>query len=394
VPSPRKTLTTLFVIVFTDLIGFGIVIPLLPLYAEMYRPSPFVFGLLMASFSAMQFVFAPILGRISDRVGRRPVLLVSLTGSVAGYLLFAAAHSLVWLFAARLVAGIAGANIATAQAVIADLTPIEERARGMGLIGAAFGLGFIAGPALGGLLVRWGMAAPGLGAALFSLAALMLAFFLLPESFPRAARSGGDRNVWGAVTLALAWRRHAITPLLAIGFAVVTGFAAFEVTFAQFLHTRLALALSNVAWMFVYLGVLAALVQGVFMGRLAKRFHEASLLLTGLTLTATGLLLLASAHTLTAVLAAMPALALGQGLAMPSLSSLISRSAGGDEQGVVLGTYQGLASLARVVGPFGGELALGAWGVAAPALAAAVLATAAALTAAVTIRHTAVRRTS
>ena len=393
-PSPRKTLTTLFVIVFTDLIGFGIVIPLLPLYAEMFRPSPFVFGLLMASFSAMQFVFAPILGRISDRVGRRPVLLISLTGSVAGYLLFAAAHSLVWLFAARIVAGIAGANIATAQAVIADLTPPEERARGMGLIGAAFGLGFIAGPALGGLLVRWGMAAPGLGAALFSLAALLLAFFLLPESFPRAARSERARSVWGAATLALAWRRHVITPLLAIGFAVVTGFAAFQVTFAQFLHNRLALALSSVAWMFVYLGVLAALVQGVFLGRLAKRFHEAPLLLTGLTLTATGLLLLASAHTLTAVLVAMPALAFGQGLAMPSLSSLISRSAGGNEQGVVLGTYQGLASLARVFGPFGGELALGVWGVAAPARAAAILTTAAALAAAATIRHTAARRTS
>jgi MFS family permease len=159
-PSPRRTLTTLFLIVFTDLVGFGIVIPLLPLYAEHFHPAPWVFGLLMAAYSAMQFVFSPILGRLSDRVGRRPVLLISLAGSVTGFVLFALAHSLAWLFASRLLAGICGGNIATAQAVIADTTPPEKRAHGMGMIGAAFGLGFIAGPALAGVLAPISMAAP------------------------------------------------------------------------------------------------------------------------------------------------------------------------------------------------------------------------------------------
>src|SRR5512136_1328381 len=190
--SPRRALTTLFLIVFTDLVGFGIVIPLLPIYAEHYRPAPWVFGLLMAAYSAMQFVFSPILGRLSDRVGRRPVLLVSLTGSVVGFVMFALADSLLWLFASRLLAGIAGGNIATAQAVIADTTKPEDRARGMGLIGAAFGLGFIAGPALAGLLAPISPSAPGWGAAACSAVAFTMALLYLPETRPV------DTATWGA----------------------------------------------------------------------------------------------------------------------------------------------------------------------------------------------------
>jgi len=182
--SPRRALATLFLIVFADLVGFGIVIPLLPLYAEHYRPAPWVFGLLMATYSAMQFVFSPILGRLSDRVGRRPVLLISLTGSVIGFVMFALADSLLWLFASRLLAGIAGGNIATAQAVIADTTKPEDRARGMGLIGAAFGLGFIAGPALAGLLAPISAAAPGWGAAACSAVAFAMTLLYLPETRP------------------------------------------------------------------------------------------------------------------------------------------------------------------------------------------------------------------
>jgi len=237
-PTRRRALTTLFVIVFTDLIGFGIVIPLLPLYAEHFRPRPWVFGLLMASFSAMQFLFAPLLGRLSDRVGRRPVLVISLLGSVVGYLCFAFAQSLGMLFASRILAGIAGANIATAQAVIADLTPPEERARGMGLIGAAFGLGFIAGPALAGLLVGFGPTVPGLGAAGFSVLALVMTVTLLPESLPRERRGLGTTGAWGGARLASAWRRPELVPLFLLAFLVVTAMAMFEVTFAQFIHAQ------------------------------------------------------------------------------------------------------------------------------------------------------------
>lgn len=373
--SPRRALTTLFVIVFTDLVGFGIVIPLLPLYAERYHPAPWVFGLLMASFSAMQFVFAPLLGRLSDRVGRRPVLLISLTGSLTGYLLFAAANSLLLLFASRMIAGIAGANIATAQAVIADVTEPSERARGMGLIGAAFGLGFIGGPALAGTLVGFGPAAPGIGAAACSLLALVMAFFLLPESLPLELRGKGAGRAWGLGRLRVLWQRRETTPLLGIGFLIVTAMAMFEVTFAQFLHARLDLSSSRVAFLFVYIGVLAAFVQGGVVGRLSRRIGETRLLLAGLLLSAAGLVLLGgTARSLPVTLVVLPIVALGQGFSLPSLSSLVSRSAGAGEQGEVLGAYQGISSLARVVGPFAGEIALGNVSVAAPPLGAAAIA--------------------
>jgi DHA1 family tetracycline resistance protein-like MFS transporter len=377
-PSPRRTLTTLFLIVFTDLVGFGIIIPLLPLYAEHYRPAPWVFGLLMAAYSAMQFIFAPILGRLSDRVGRRRVLLISLTGSILGAVMFALADSLVWLFASRLLAGMAGGNIATAQAVIADTTSPAERARGMGLIGAAFGLGFIAGPALAGVLAPFSLAAPGWGAATCSTAALVMAFVYLPETRPTDVPVTRLAPTSGVARLAFAWRNPELAPLMVIGFAVVTGFAAFEVTFAQFLHDRLALAHSGVSFLFVYVGVLAAAVQGGLMGLATRKLGEARLVIGGLVSTAVGLLLLASAHHLWAVLTVLPALSLGAGLAMPSLSSLVSRSAAADQQGLALGAYQGVSSLARVVGPFAAEIALGTWGVAAPQVGAAVLAAAAA----------------
>lgn len=384
----RKPLATLFLIVFTDLVGFGIVIPLLPLYAERYDPSPWVFGLLMASFSAMQFLFAPVLGRLSDRIGRRPVLLVSLAGSVAGYLLFAAADSLLLLFASRIVSGIAGANIATAQAVIADLTPVTERARGMGLIGAAFGLGFIAGPAIGGGAVHLSPAAPGLAAAIFSAIAFLMTVLLLPESLPPERRGERGPSRWGLLRLADAWRHRELAPLLTIGFAIVTGFSAFEVTFAQLVHNRFGLNEGQVAFLFVYVGILAAIVQGALVGRLVRRFGERPLLLTGLTLTATGLLLIGLESRLGTLIAILPLLAIGQGMTMPSLSALVSHAASPEQQGEVLGAFQGVASLARVVGPFGGEMALGHLGLAAPAHAAATLAILAAVGAGiVAVRH-------
>ena len=374
----RRTLATLFLIVFTDLVGFGIVIPLLPLYADHYRPAPWVFGLLMASYSAMQFIFAPVLGRLSDRVGRRPVLLFSLAGSVAGYALFALANSIALLFVSRLFAGICGANIATAQAVIADTTPPEGRARGMGLIGAAFGLGFIAGPALAGLLLHFGAAAPGWGAATFSAVALSMAFLFLPETRTSAGEPAAVRFASPLARLARGWSDRKLAPLLLIGFLVVTGFAGFEVTFAQFLHGRFALSHDRVSFMFVYVGVLAAIIQGGLLGRLSRRFGEARLVVAGLLSIALGLGVLAGTHRLSTLLAILVVVSFGTGVVMPSLSSLVSRGAGHDEQGAALGAFQSMGSLARVLGPFAAELALGRWGVGAPPAAAAVLAFAAA----------------
>ncbi len=376
------SLATLFLIVFTDLIGFGIVIPLLPLYAETMNPSPLQFGLLMASFSLMQLFFAPLLGRLSDRVGRRPVLLVSLAGAVVGYLLFAVADSFPLLLASRIVAGVAGANIATAQAVIADLTPPEQRTRGMGLIGAAFGLGFIAGPALAGVLVRISPAAPGIAAAAFSATAMVMTVLLLPESLPPARRGRASQRRAGLLALLHAWRTPELAPLLAVALAVVTGFAAFEVTFAQLVHRRWGLHAGNIAFLFAYAGLLAAAMQMTLVGRLSRRLGERRLLLVGLGGTAVGLLLIASQHSLPALIAVLPVLAFGQAMVMPSLSALVSHTAPGERQGETLGAYQATSSLARVLGPMVGQLALGHLGLGAPALTAAACAVAAAAIAA------------
>lgn len=371
--------TALFLIVFVDLIGFGIVIPLLPLYGELHSPSPWQLGLLMASFSAMQLVFSPLLGRLSDRVGRRPVLLISLTGSLAGYVLFAVADSMFLLILSRVVAGIAGANIATAQAVIADCTPPAERARGMGLIGVAFGLGFIAGPALAGVLVTLSPAAPGLGAAAFSAAAWILTAVYLPETHPPERRRDGPPARWGITQLAGVGGAGPVRRLLAVGFLVVTGFAAFEVTFAQFLNRRAGLGPSQVAFVFVYVGFLAALVQGILVGPVTRRLGERRVAATGLLAIVAGLTVLSASHSLSLILITLPFLALGQGLAMPAVTSLVSRQGGTDAQGLVLGAFQGVSALARVVGPIAGQLALGTWGAAAPVLGASGLTLAACL---------------
>jgi multidrug resistance protein len=384
---PRRTLSTLFLIVFTDLVGFGIVIPLLPLYAEQHRPAGWVLGLLMASFSAMQLVFSPVLGRLSDRVGRRPVLLLSLAGSVAGYVLFALADSLVLLFASRLIAGICGANIATAQAVIADTTPPEGRAKGMGMIGAAFGLGFIAGPALAGLLLQLGPSAPGWGAAVCSGVALAMTAAFLPESRTAESSPVAHRFASPLARLAHGFHDRRLAPLLALGFLVVAGFAGFEVTFAQFLHGRLALPHDRVSLMFVYVGVLAAIVQGGLLGRLSRRFGEARLVVAGLLAIVVGCSALAATHRLAPLLALLVVVSFGVGVVTPSLTSLVSRAAGAAEQGAALGAFQSVGSLARIVGPFAAQVALARWGVGAPPLGAAVLALLAAVGATALLRR-------
>lgn len=376
------SLATIFLIVFTDLVGFGIVIPLLPLYAETMTPSPLQFGLLMASFSMMQLFFAPLLGRLSDRIGRRPVLLVSLAGGVAGYLLFAVANSFLLLLASRIVAGVAGANIATAQAVIADITPPQHRARGMGVIGAAFGLGFIAGPALAGVLVRLSPAAPGVAAAAFSASAMAMTILLLPESLPPTRRGRAADRRGQLIVLWQAWRTPALAPLLAVSLTVITGFAAFEVTFAQLVYRRFGLHAGNIAFLFAYAGILAAAMQIALVGRLSRLLGERRLLLLGLAGTAAGLLLIASQRSLPALMAVLPVLAFGQAMVMPSLSALVSHTAPVERQGETLGAYQATSSLARVLGPMAGQLALGHLGLGAPALTAAACAVAAAAIAA------------
>lgn len=340
--------------VFIDLLGFGIVIPLLPLYAEKYHPSPLAFGLLMSSYSAMQFLFAPILGRLSDRFGRRPVILFSLAGTVIGYLLFAFAHSLTLLFASRLLDGATGGNIGTAQAIIADTTSREDRARGMGLVGMAFALGFIFGPAIGGFTVAIDQTAPGLAAASLSFAALVWAFFKLPETRPEGG-PGKRFLVFSFATLARAFRRPEIGALMLLSLVTTTAFAMFESTFAQFVSLRLSAGPSTVAWFFVFVGVCSAIVQGVLVRRLVKRFGEGRLVALGGALLIAGFLGLKLADSVPIFLLMIATIALGIGITTPTLSSLVSKRSAASEQGEILGAYQSMGSLGRVVGPFGSE---------------------------------------
>jgi DHA1 family tetracycline resistance protein-like MFS transporter len=368
----RVKIGVVFLIVFIDLVGFGIVIPFLPLYGEDFGPSPIVFGLLMASFSAMQFVFAPILGRLSDRYGRRPVLLISLAGSVVGYLLFAFAGSLAMLFASRIIDGISGGNISTAQAVIADITDERDRTKGMGILGAAFGLGFICGPGLAALLVGIARWLPGVAAAATSATAFVLVLRLLPET--RQAQGDGGRR-----------RHHPLSPrnltrvtgfplvasCLAVVFLVIFAFSNFETTFAQLLRLRFDLSMSSVGWMFVYAGVLGAVVQGGLVSRLAQRFGEPALIAFGAAVAGVAGAVLPFSGSLMRLLAVLAVLAVGHGLAAPSLSSFTSKLVPAGEVGGVMGVYQGVSSLARIVGPFWAEWAYGARGPAAPYLSAA-----------------------
>ena len=374
---------TLFLIVFVDLVGFGLVIPLLPFYAVRFAASPQEVTALLAIYSLAQLVTAPLWGRLSDRVGRRPVLLVSLTASALAYLWLGGASALWMLFAARGFAGACAGNIAAAQAYIADVTGPEERARGMGLIGAAFGLGFIIGPALGGLIAGNDPATadtvtPAWVAAGLSVLALCGVLLLLPESLPANLRDrAAGRSRVGAVMDVLS--RPILSRLILIFFLVILAFAGMESTFALWAIDQFGWGPRQVGYVFAYVGVLSAVLQGGLIGHLARRFGEERLLLGGLTLIGLGLLVMTLAYNLAALVAAVTALALGMGLTQPSLNSLISRRAGGAKQGEVMGVSQSVASLSRVLGPFAAGFCFAEFGRNAAFLWGAVLVAAALL---------------
>lgn len=354
VPGHRGSLSVLFLTVFMDLVGFGIVLPLLALYSEHWGAGALVIGLLFASYSLMQLLFAPLWGRWSDRVGRRPVILISLAGSTLSYVLFAVAtatHSLPLLFISRILAGVMGANIPVAQAYIADTTTDEQRTRGMGLIGAAFGLGFVVGPGFAGLLLRFGEIAPGMVAAVICAANLLLAFVRLPESLPPERRRTGapGESRPGAVLRALG--APALRPLLWLFFVTTLTFSIWETTLAIFCLRRFGWQEQTMTWVYTYAGVLGVLVQGVLVRRLRRRVGELSLIIFGSAVSAAGFALLAAVDIPALHLIALAVFSLGVGLTSPALLGLLSRRAGSGEQGQVLGVGQSLGSLARVLGP-------------------------------------------
>jgi multidrug resistance protein len=355
-PISAESRTILFLTVFIHLLGFGIIIPLLPYYAETYGATGFTVGLLTTSFSFSQFVFAPFWGRLSDRVGRRPVLIGSLLVTGVSYFVYAAAGSLALLFASRILAGVAGAVLSTAQAYVADTTTPENRTKGMGLIGAAFGMGFIFGPAIGGVLSRWGFAAPAYASASLALAAAVFAFLRLPESLPREARAGSAARR-SRTTLREALARPAVGTVLELFFIATLCFSGMETILALFCQRFYGWGPHQIGYLFAYVGVVAALMQLGIVGALARRFGERALVRAGLALMGTAFVTAGLGPPLALFLAMMGAIAVASGLMTPSLSGLISIATPADEQGGILGVYQSLGSLARAVGPFLGGLA-------------------------------------
>ncbi len=345
----------LFLIVFIDLLGFGAIIPLLPFYGTHFGASPTEVTFMMACYSIAQLIFSPVLGRLSDRVGRRPVLLVSLVVSVVSYVWLGFADALWMLFAARLISGAGAGNIAAAQAYISDITTPETRAKGMGMIGAAFGLGFTLGPALGGLVAGSdptpeALARPAFLAAGLSLLALVIAFVKLKESRAPTAWPGGHASRLEKARSVL--MRPRLRQLILLMFVTISAFAGMETTFALWAHSAFGWGPQEVGYVFLYVGLILVAVQGGLIGWLSRRFGEARLVAAGAALITVGLFLLPfAAMRLPLLLLVNLCLAMGMAVLNPSINSLISQQAGSDERGGIMGVAQSASSLSRIIGP-------------------------------------------
>lgn len=390
----RSRLLTIFLIVFIDLLGFGLILPLLPFYAQAYDATPLVVGLLTASYAAAQLVGAPLLGRLSDRYGRRPVLLVSIFGTLVGFLLLGLADpagrwlaaALGWsdgraiilglLFLSRVIDGLTGGNLTVAQAYITDVTDQKDRARGLGMIGAAFGLGFIFGPAAGGLLSAWGYAAPAYAAAALAALNLGAVAAFLPESLTVEVRARNSSAARPPVSLAAMWQalgRPRVGPLLHIRFFFGLAFAIFQSIFALYAQYRLGLDARSTGFVLTYVGVLSAIVQGGLIGAITRRFRDSQILMAGVSLMAVALAGWAATPNLWVLLLVMIPLALAGGSLTTVLSSALTKAVYPEEVGGTLGLAASVESLTRVLAPTVGGWLLGQFGAWAPGAFGAVL---------------------
>jgi DHA1 family tetracycline resistance protein-like MFS transporter len=362
-----RPLLIIFLTIFVNLIGFGIIVPLLPFYAETFGASPLQIGLLFAVFSLCQLFAAPVLGDWSDKYGRRPILVLSLAGTVVSFVMLALAGSFAMLFLARMVDGLSGGNISTARAYVADVTEPKDRSRAYGLIGAAFGLGFILGPALSGVLAPISITAPIWAAAGLTLVATVMAWLWLPETVHRAHAGPG----LPFRSLAAMLKRPDLRRVLAIDFSYWFSFAVFQTTFALFVARRYHFDVPQTGYFFAAFGVLGAIVQASLIRPVVSRFGDKSTFMAGLVCGAVGLLATTLTHSVTLFALSLVPLALGIGFGHPTMTSLVSRAARGDEQGRVQGAASAVESLGRTIGPVWGSASLQRFGEGMPYMTAA-----------------------
>ncbi|HWB75720.1 MAG TPA: MFS transporter [Nannocystaceae bacterium] len=353
-PVPMGAFATIWLTLFLDLLGFGIVIPVLPYYATEHGASPAVVTLLSTTFSLAQFVMSPVLGRLSDHHGRRPVMLLSIAGSCAAMLVLGFASALWMVFVARLVSGSCNANVSTANAYIADRVAPKDRARYMGMMGSAIGMGFVFGPAIGGLLSSdaW-PELPFVCAAGLAFVNLLMAWKWLPESVERKAiaTARGGNSPLRALTRLLDVRGTPLATLVLVTFGFYLAFAAMESTMALLTEARLGWDARHTGYMFSMVGACIVISQTLLLGRAVRQFGEKRTLVIGLVVQAVGLAACATAFGVVHMVAGAAVIALGNGLVTPSTSAIVSRISSAEEQGLNLGIVQSAAALSRIAGP-------------------------------------------
>jgi MFS transporter, DHA1 family, tetracycline resistance protein len=349
----NSSLLFIFITIFVDLLGYGIMLPLLPFYVQEQGGGAVIAGTLSALYASTQLFAGPVLGALSDRFGRRPILLICLLGTSFGYLLLGLANTLLLIFLAVFIDGLTGANLTTAYAYIADVTTGENRARGMGMVGAAFGLGLMAGPALGGLLSRYGLYVPAFTASAIALSNVIFGYFVLPESLPpekREVKPAAEMFKWRKNFAGL-FKQHNIQKFLIAMFLLNLAFAGLQSNFPLYSNHRFQWTPTQNSFFYLYVGVCAVLIQGFLYGKLQPRFGEKRLTLFGLTLMAIGLAGMAFAPVAWMLYPAVTIVALGTGTSIPSLTALISLRVSESEQGRLMGGTQTLLSLTNIIGP-------------------------------------------
>lgn len=348
------TLITIFFTVFLDILGFGIIIPLLPFYAKNFGANEFVIGMLMASNGLAQFIFNPIWGRVSDKYGRRPVMLITVLGSGFAYYLFGVANSILVLFISRLLAGITGATVGVAQSCISDLTTREERSKVLGMLGAAFSLGFVFGPIMSGLLYDYGAHLPGYVAGVLSILNFIMVYFFLPESNTNKESKSTTKKAFDWDGFKESIKNQEMANILLIQFITMLSISNLFATSALFLNAKFHYDVKETSWIFAYFGICSSIIQGLVVGKLTAKYSEAKLLVFSAIAQAIGLGLMPFSPNLFSLLLTTGLIFCGNSVMNPCLTSLISKRAKESQIGVTLGVSQSLGSFARIFGPLWG----------------------------------------